>query len=120
MTCMTPRALAPDTMLLLNPLSCQAMAAASEGETPLAAATDCTVDAPTRAGVGSGAACGTTVAAGAGSVERAGAGAPVGSLITVPASSTPFGSSPFSAAMALTDTRELAARPDSVSPGRTV
>ena len=43
---------------------------------------------------------GTTVAAGAGSLARAGAGAPLGSLITVPASSTPSGSRPFIAAIA--------------------
>ena len=60
------------------------------------------------------------VAAGAGCDARAGAGAPAGSLITVPASSTPFGSSPFIAAIASSGTRAPAARPDSVSPGRTV
>src|SRR4051794_23029253 len=120
MTCITPRALAGETIELLKPLSCQAIAAASEGETPLAEATDWTSVAPSRVGVGSGAAVGTTVAAGAGWDARAGAGAPVGSLITVPESSSPFGSRPFMAAMALRDTRELAARPDSVSPGRTV
>ena len=49
-----------------------------------------------------------------------GAGAPVGSLMTVPASRTPDGLSPFIAAIALTDTRAPAARPESVSPGRTV
>src|SRR5689334_6355895 len=117
---MTPRALAPDTIELLKPLSCQAIAVAREGETPLAAATFWTSVAPSRVGVGSGAAAGTTVAAGAGCAARTGAGAPVGSLITVPASSSPFGSRPFMAAMALRDTRELAARPDSVSPTRTV
>ena len=84
------------------------------------AATDCTSPAPRRVAVGAGAACGTTVAAGAGCEARAGAGAPVGSLITVPASRTPLGSRPFMAAIALTDTRAPAARPDSVSPGRTV
>src|SRR3954451_24526634 len=111
MTCITPRALAPETMELLKPLSCQAIAAASEGETPLAAATDWTVEAPTRVAVGSGAAWGTPVAAGAGWDARAGVGAPVGSLITVPASSTPLGSRPFSAAIAETGTREIAASP---------
>src|ERR1700742_1300672 len=120
MTCITPRALAADTMALLKPLSCQAIAAASEGETPFSDATDWTVEAPTRVGVGSGAAWGTTVAAGAGSAARTGAGAPVGSLITVPASSRPLGSRPFSAAIADMGTRELTARPESVSPGRTV
>src|SRR3954452_5463664 len=120
MTCITPRALAADTMALLKPLSCQAIAAASEGETPLAEATDWTVEAPTRVGVGSGAAWGTTVAAGTGWAARTGAGAPVGSLITVPASSTPLGSRPFIAAIAPTGRGEKAARPESVSPGRTV
>src|SRR3954452_22543508 len=90
-TCMTPRALAPETIPLLKPLSCQAIAEASEGETPLAAATDWTVEAPTRVAVGSGAAAGTTVAAGAGWAARTGVGAPVGSLMTVPASSSPDG-----------------------------
>src|SRR5215213_8814090 len=119
MTCITPRALADETMLLLNPLSCQAMAAASEGETPCAAATDWTSPALTVVGVGSGSAAGTT-GAGAGSDEAAGAGAPLGSLSTVPATSSPAGSSPFMAAIASTDTPAWAARPDSVSPGRTV
>src|SRR5690242_4280638 len=120
MTCITPRALAEETMALLKPLSCQAIAAARDGETPFWAATDCTSEAPTRVAVGSGAAAGTIFWAGAGWEARAGAGAPVGSLMTVPASSTPAGSRPFMAAIALTDTREDAARPDSVSPGRTV
>src|SRR6478609_6814575 len=120
MTCMTPRALAAETIALLKPLSCQAMAAAREGETPFCEATDCTSPAPRRVEVGSGAAAGTIFCAGAGCAARAGAGAPVGSLITVPASSTPFGLSPFIAAMAPTDTRDDAASPESVSPGRTV
>src|SRR5690349_19399751 len=120
MTCITPRALAEETIALLKPLSCQAIAVASEGETPWAAATDWTSAAPTREAVGSGAAAGTTFAAGAGCEARAGAGAPVGSLMTVPASSTPFGFNPFIWAIALTETRAPAARPDRVSPGRTV
>src|SRR4051812_8538070 len=120
MTCMTPRALALETMLLLKPLSCHAIAVASEGETPWAAATDWTSAAPRRVEVGSGAATGTTVAVGAGCEDRAGAGAPVGSLMTVPAISRPLGLSPFIAAIALTETRAPAARPESVSPRRTV
>src|SRR3954451_18168390 len=120
MTCMTPRALAAETIALLKPLSCQAIALASEAGTPLAAATDCTADAPTRVGVGSGAALGMTRAAGAGCAARTGAGAPVGNLTTVPASSTPFGSRPFMAAIAPTETCEVAASADKVSPGRTV
>src|SRR4051794_9792230 len=120
MTCMTPRAFAPETIALLNPLSCQAIAAASDGETPYCAAIDCTSEALSRAGVGAGAAAGTTRAGGGGSEARAGVGDPVGSLITVPASSTPLRLSPFIAAIAAGDIRAVAARPDSVSPGRTV
>ena len=117
---MTPRALAPDTMPLLKPLSCQAMAAASEGETPCAAAMLWMSAAVNRCCVGSGAAFGTTVCVGAGVLAAAGAGAPLGSLITVPVSSTPAGSSPFIAAIALTDTPDWRARLPSVSPGRTL
>src|SRR5215211_1312157 len=102
MTCITPRALAADTIALLNPLSCQAIAA-----------TDWISPAPTNAGVGSGSAAGTT-GAGAGSAARAGVGAPLGSLITVPATSTPFGSSPFMAAIASVVVPAPAARPESV------
>ncbi len=61
-------------MLLLKPLSCQAMAVASEGETPWAAATDWTSAAPRRVLVGSGAAAGTTVAVGAGCEDAGGRG----------------------------------------------
>src|SRR3954447_26312693 len=100
MTCMTPRALAGETMALLNPLSCQAMAAAREGETPWAEATDWMSVADRRSGVGSGAACGTTTVDGAGSEARTGVGAPAGSLRTVPASRGLAGSRPFMAAMA--------------------
>src|SRR3954454_22516707 len=75
-TCMTPRALAPETMLLLKPLSCQATAAASEGETPYCAATDWTSAALSREGVATGAAAGTTWVAGAGSAARGGVGEP--------------------------------------------
>jgi ABC-type polar amino acid transport system ATPase subunit len=74
----------------------------------------------TRVGLGSGAAAGTTVAVGAGCAARTGAGAPDGSLITVPASSGLLGSSPFMAAICATETPATAARPDSVSPQRTV
>src|SRR5919108_1216525 len=116
MTCITPRALAEDTIELLKPDSCHAIADASDGETPCWLATVWTSPAPRRCGVGAGAAFGTTVAAGAGCEARAGAGAPVGSLITVPATSTPFGSSPFMAAIEATDTRAPAASPESVSP----
>ena len=86
MTCITPRALAEETIELLKPLSCQAMAAASEGETPCAAATFWMSTALTCCAVGAGAASGTTVVAGAGSAAWTGAGAPLGSFRTVPVS----------------------------------
>ena len=49
---MTPRASALETRSLLKPLSCQAIASASDEGTPLAAATEPTSDAVTRSGVG--------------------------------------------------------------------
>src|SRR4051794_6117484 len=113
---MTPRALAPETMPLLKPLSCHAIAAASDGETPYCAAIDCTSVALTRPGAAAGAAAGTTRVAGAGVDACAGAGAPDGSLMTVPASSGPSRLRPFIAAIAAADTPDCAARPDSVSP----
>src|SRR5688572_21984305 len=106
-------------MALLKPLSCHAIAAASEGETPCCEATDWMSPAPTCVAVGTGSAAGTT-GAGAGSAARSGVGAPPGSLITVPATSTPLGSSPFIAAIAAGETPAPAASPESVSPGRTV
>ena len=118
-TCMTPRALAPETMPLLNPLSCQAMADASEPGTPCSEAIEAMVPESTRVGVGSGATCGT-ISAGAGSEARGGVGEPEGSLSTVPASRTPAGSRPFMAAIWLAGTPAVAARPDRVSPQRTV
>ncbi len=118
-TCITPRALAEETIALLKPLSCHAIAAASEGETPYCAATACTSAAPRRVAVGAGSACGTT-GAGAGSSARTGTGAPPGSLITVPETSRPSGSSPFIAAMSDIETPAPAASAESVSPGRTV
>ena len=72
-----------------------------------------------RTGVGSGLAFATT-GAGAGCAARAGVGAPVGSFTTVPASRKAAGSSPFIAANVLVDTPDWAARPESVSPTRTV
>ena len=118
-TCITPRAFAEETIALLKPLSCHAIAAARDGETPYCDATAWMSPAPTFAAVGTGSAAGTT-GAGAGSAARAGAGAPLGSLITVPATRIPSGSSPFMAAMSDTETPAPAARPESVSPGRTV
>ena len=44
MTCITPRALALETMALLKPLSCQPIAAASEPGTPCSAAIWLTCD----------------------------------------------------------------------------
>src|SRR6476661_6310658 len=110
MTCMIPRALAPETIALLNPLSCHAIAAASEGETPYCEAIDPTSVADSRVGVGSGAAFGTTVVPGSGWDAPAGVGAPVGSLITVPASSGPSSESPFIVAMSAAETPAPAAR----------
>jgi hypothetical protein len=118
-TCITPRALAEETMPLLKPLSCQAIAAASDGDTPCWEATDWMSAAPTRVGVGAGAAAGTTRWLGSGSDARAGVGAPVGSLSTVPVSSGADGSRPLAAAICDIATPALAARPESVSPART-
>src|ERR671916_232348 len=71
MTCITPRAFADETAALLNPLSCQAIAVASEGETPYWEAIDWTSPAPTRVLVGTGSAAGTT-GAGPGCAARGG------------------------------------------------
>ena len=106
-------------MPLLKPLSCHAMAAASEGETPCCEATDWMSPAPRRVDVGSGPAAGTTRWVGSGSEARAGAGAPEGSLSTVPVSSGADGSRPLAAAICDIATPALAARPESVSPART-
>ena len=106
-------------MPLLNPLSCHAIAAASDGETPCWDATDWMSPAPRRVGVGAGPAAGTTRWLGSGSEARAGAGAPEGSLSTVPVSSGAEASRPLAAAICSIATPALAARPDSVSPART-
>src|SRR4051812_50034325 len=73
-------------MPLLKPLSCHAIAEASEGETPYCAATDWMSPAPTRVGVGCGPAAGTTRWLGSGSEARAGVGAPAGRFSTRPIS----------------------------------
>ena len=74
-----------------------------------------------RAGlVSTPASTGTTWVAGSGVEAPAGVGAPAGSFSTVPTSSGADSDRPFIAAIAFTDTRELAASPDNVSPGRTV
>src|SRR3954467_14531461 len=90
-TCMTPRALALETIALLKPLSCHAIAEASEAGTPLRPATMAMSEALTRPGVGAGGA-GTTVD---GAAEVVGTGAPVGSLSALPAMSGASGSRPF-------------------------
>src|SRR4051812_27090835 len=89
MTCMTPRADADETMPLLKPLSCQAMAEASDAGTPSWAAMAATCDDVTLAGVGCGdavVATGTAAPVDVGpSAERT--GEPVGSFRTRPATS---------------------------------
>ena len=118
MTCMTPRALAGEIIALLKPLSCHAMAAASDDGAPDCAASVPTCPAVRRPGEAMGAACGTIVRAGAGVVVLI--AAPVGSLMMVPATSWEVGFSPFMYAIWAAGTRAAAARPLSVSPGRTL
>ncbi len=118
MTCMTPRALAGEIIALLNPLSCHAMAAASDDGAPDCAASVPTCPALRRPGEAIGAACGTIVRAGAGAVGVI--AAPVGSLMMVPAMSWAVGFRPFMYAICAAGTRDAAARPVRVSPGRTL
>ena len=92
---MTPRAFAGDTSALLKPLSCHAIAAASDAGAPCCAASALTCSAPSRVGVGTGLASGTTRMDGAGAAAPAGAGAPVGSLRTVPISRCAVGARPL-------------------------
>src|SRR4051794_41910617 len=73
---MTPRALADDTTPLLKPLSCQAIAAASEPGTPWPAAIWAISEELVCAAVGYGAACGMLC----GGAVEAGAPALVGSF----------------------------------------
>src|SRR5436190_13800182 len=120
MTCITPRAFALETIALLNPDSCHAIADASEAGTPLRAATAAMSAEVTRPVDAYGAACGTRVVAGAGCDAPAGAGEPVGSFRTVPESRIPLGSSSFIAATALIGTRAVTAIAERESPGRTV
>ena len=115
---MTPRAFAPESIALLKPLSCHAIAVASELGAPCCAAIEPIWPALRRAGVASGGAEGTIVRCGAGALEVT--GEPVGSLMTVPASSGLSGSRPFMNAICASGTRLRAARSLSVSPGRTV
>src|SRR6185312_4283958 len=102
--CITPRASALETRSLLNPLSCQAIAAASEAGTPFAAAIEPTCGAVTRSGVGYGGSVGEPSAAvptgcdaAAEDDVKATAGLP-DRWSTVPETSTPFGSNPFAPA----------------------
>ena len=106
-------------MPLLKPLSCHAIAAAREGDTPYCDATDWMSPAPRRVAVGSGPCAGTTRCDGSGSEARTGVGAPDGSLSTVPVRSGAVASRPLAAAICSVATPALAARPDSVSPWRT-
>src|SRR5689334_15968921 len=115
---MTPRALAPDSIALLLPLSCHAMAAASELGAPCCAAMEPIWPEVRRPGEATGGAAGTIVRAGAGVVATT--GEPVGSLMTVPASSGLLGSRPFMNAICATGTRLRAASALKVSPGRTL
>src|SRR5436190_21653340 len=119
MICMTPRALALETIALLKPDSCQAIALAMLAGTPCSAAICAICAELTRSFVGLGAACGTTVVDGAG-FGFDGAEAPVGSFRTVPASRYLSGSRPFIQASCCVETPAVAAMPESESPGRTV
>src|SRR3954467_100 len=87
--CITPRALAPDSIALLLPLSCQAIAAASEPGAPCCAAIEPTWPGVGGPGGGAGGAAGTIARCGAGVLATT--GEPVGSLMTVPARSGLFG-----------------------------
>src|SRR5436189_5956752 len=71
MTCITPRAFALETAPLLKPLSCQAIACASDEETPSSDASWPTCEPLTWLAVGLGAAAGTTRGAGAGAASLA-------------------------------------------------
>src|SRR3954451_13824645 len=114
---MTPRAFAPESLPFLKPLSCHAIAVASDPGAPCWAAIEPICDAVRRPGDAAGGADGTMVRAGAGADDVT--GEPVGSLMTVPASSGLFGSSPFMNAICWSGTRRRAARALGVSPGRT-
>src|SRR3954453_9278334 len=76
--CMTPRALAPESIALLKPLSCHAIAVARDPGARCCAACEPICDAVRRPGVASGGAAGTIVRWGAGA--DAVTGEPVGSL----------------------------------------
>ena len=122
MICITPRALAAETIALLNPLSCQAIAVASDPGTPWLAAIEAISPALSRPGTGFGEACGASAAETgpllAGALART--GEPVGSFSGWPISSIASGFRPFIAAIWATGRRLRDARAASVSPGRTM
>src|SRR4051794_37053172 len=101
---MIPRALAIETMALLKPDSCQAMADASEDGAPLAAAIDPICWAVIRPGAPLAAPCVGTfaaaVAAGVAAVVAGtlAAGAPAGTFSRVPAMTKALGARPLAAA----------------------
>src|SRR3954447_5030638 len=115
MTCMTPRALAGEIIALLKPLSCQAMAAASDDGAPDCAASVPTCPALSRPGEAMGASCGTIVRAGAGSEVLI--AAPVGSLMMVPATSWEVGFRPFMYAIWAAGQPAPAPPPPRAAPG---
>src|SRR4051794_41982382 len=86
-------------MALLKPLSCQAIAAASEPGTPFSSAMAWISEEVRRPGVGSGSAAGTTFSAGAGSGGPGGGGEAGGKLTTGPAGRKPAGARPFISAV---------------------
>src|SRR4051794_9979923 len=97
---MMPRALATLTMALLKPLSCQAIAVASEAGAPLAPAIEPICDALRRPGGPAGAPLAGTLVAGA-AAALAGtlaAGAAAGIFRWVPAMTNASGARPLAAA----------------------
>src|SRR4051794_16771382 len=121
MTCMIPRALATLTIALLKPLSCQAIAVASDDGAPLAPAIEPICDAVSRPGAPAGAPLEGTLVAGA-AVAVAGAiaaGARAGIRRRVPAMTKALGARPLAAASDAGVMPLAAAMPVSVSPGTT-
>src|SRR5689334_1014195 len=120
MTCMIPRALAMLTMALLKPLSCQAIAVASDEGAPLAPAIEPICDAVRRPGAPVAASVAGTFAAGAAvAFAVAGtiaAGAAAGIFRRVPAITNELGERPLAAASEAGVMPLAAAMPVSVSP----
>src|SRR5437588_8143390 len=108
MICMTPVAPTGETSELFNPLSCQAIADAIAGGTPLWLAVVLTTRDVTLTGVGYG-----------GPAKTDPDPPPPGSLSAAPASSRPLTLSPLIEASSPTGTPSRAAIADSVSPGLT-